>query len=235
MKVLLLEDDVRLASEIADGLRRHAVAVDLARTLADVDLHLATGAYDCLVLDRMVPDGDALDLVVRLRADDVRTPVLLLTARSDVADRVDGFEHGADDYVVKPFALAELLARVRALSRRQQDRQPDVLRARELLLDVRRHRVTDGGVLLTLTAKEFAVLEVLLGSAGDVVSRTELIDRCWDEANDPMSNVVDVVVAQLRRKLSDPDLIETVRGVGYRLRAGDDRAVPTPAATERDR
>jgi len=222
MKVLLLEDDVRMADEVADGLRRHGMAVDVAGTLADADLHLAIGTYDCLVLDRMVPDGDALDLVARLRADDVRTPVLLLTARSDVADRVDGFEYGADDYVVKPFALAELLARVRALSRRQRDRQPDVLRAGHLLLDVRRHRVTDDGVLLTLTAKEFAVLEVLLESAGDVVSRTELIERCWDEAHDPMSNVVDVVVAQVRHKLSTPAVIEPVRGVGYRRRTGTD-------------
>lgn len=228
MKVLLLEDDTELAPEVTAGLRRHGFVVDHVTTCAEADLQVAVTRYDCLVLDRRVPDGDALDLLARLRGGGLRTPALMLTARAEVADRVDGFERGADDYLVKPFAFAELVARLRALALRAPSSAPRVLRAAGLELDVPRHRVTLDGVLLTLTVKEFAVLEVLLEHAGEVVSRSELVDRCWDEMSEPSSNVVDVLMGQLRRRLGSSELVETVRGVGYRLVA--DAGPPQPAA-----
>ena len=217
MKVLLLEDDPELAPEVVGGLRRAGFVVDHVGSCADADLQVAVTHYDALVLDRRVPDGDALDWLAGRRAAGVRTPALMLTARADVADRVDGFERGADDYLVKPFAFPELVARLRALALRAPSAAPRVWRAGGLELDVPRHRVTLDGVLLTLTAKEFAVLEVLLERAGQVVGRGELVARCWDELSEPSSNVVDVLVGQLRRRLGRPELIETVRGVGYRL------------------
>lgn len=219
MKVLLLEDDPELGPVLARRLRREQVVVDLVERLADADLQRSVTRYDCLVLDRHVPDGDAVALVRRLRREGDAVPVLLLTAMGELDDRIDGFESGADDYLVKPFALPELLVRLRALTRRGAPQRGTVLRAGDLELDVPRHRLTRGGVLLAPTAKESAVLEVLLERPGDAVSRAELFDRCWDESADPSSNVIDVVVGQLRRRLGPPDPIETVRGVGYRLRA----------------
>lgn len=217
MRVLVVEDDPELAPELVRGLRAAGFAVDLAGDLAEADLKLAVNGYDCLVADRMLPDGDALTLLAARRKAGSTLPVLLLTALDAVSDRVAGFEHGADDYLVKPFAFAELTARVRALCRREQPARPAELRVADLELDFPRRRVRRDGVLLTLTAKEFAVLEVLMLRAGEVVTRTELIERCWDEQADPMSNVVDVLIGQLRRRLGPPELIETVRGAGYRL------------------
>lgn len=218
MKVLLLEDDRELGPVLASRLRREQVIVDLVDRLAEADLQRSITRYDCLVLDRRVPDGDAVDLVRRLRAEGDAVPVLLLTALGELDDRVDGFAVGADDYLVKPFALPELLARIRALSRRGPSPRGPVLSAGDLALDVPRHRLERAGILLSPTAKEFAVLEVLLEQPGAAVSRAELFDRCWDESADPASNVVDVVIAQIRRLLGAPDPIETVRGVGYRIR-----------------
>ncbi|MEK6309926.1 MAG: response regulator transcription factor [Curtobacterium sp.] len=217
MKVLLLEDDVELGAAVVEGLRDEGFVVDHVGTLRDADLQRAVSHYDCLVLDRTVPDGDAIGLVDALRRAGDTTPTLLLTARDRVSDRVAGFEHGADDYLVKPFAFAELIARIRALGRRAVDLAPPVLRVGDLELDTARHEVRRGGLPVTLTAKEFTVLEVLLNAAGRVVGRTELLERGWDEMSAPGSNVVDVLVGQLRRRLGSPDPIETVRGVGYRV------------------
>ena len=217
MKVLLLEDDVELGAAVVDGLRDEGFVVDHVTTIGTADVQRVTARYDCLVLDRMVPDGDALALVDRMRQDGDTTPTLLLTARSRVSDRVAGFDHGADDYLVKPFAFAELVSRIRALGRRAADPTPPVLRAGDLELDLARHRAHRDGALLTLTAKEFQVLEVLLSASGRVVGRSELLERCWDEMSAPGSNVVDVLVGQLRRRLGPPDPIETIRGVGYRV------------------
>jgi two-component system copper resistance phosphate regulon response regulator CusR len=213
--VLVLEDDPELAGEIVGGLRSVGYAVDHAATVAGADLSVAVNGYDCLVLDRMLPDGDGLGLVRQLRAAGSRVPVLMLTALDAVSDRVTGFTEGADDYLVKPFAFAELAARVGALCRRTDQPRPAVLRAGDLELDTARKRVRRAGVLLSLGAKEFAVLELLMVRGGQVVSRTDLIEHCWDEQADPLSNVVDAVVAQLRRKLGPPALIGTVRGAGY--------------------
>jgi two-component system copper resistance phosphate regulon response regulator CusR len=214
MRVLVLEDDPELGVEVAEGLRSVGYAVDLVATIADADLSVAVNGYDCLVLDRMLPDGDGLELVRELRAAGSRLPVLMLTALDTVGDRVSGFTEGADDYLVKPFAFAELAARVGALCRRADQPRPAILRAGGLEMDTARKRVRRDGVLLSLGAKEFAVLELLMVRTGQVVSRTDLIEHCWDEQADPVSNVVDAVIAQLRRKLGPP-VISTVRGAGY--------------------
>lgn len=218
MRVLLLEDDPDLAAGVAAALRRAGLAVDRTATLAGADESLRVNTYDAAVLDRMVPDGDALDLVARLRADGGTVPVLFLTARDLVADRVDGFTAGGDDYLVKPFAMPELVVRVRSLCRRSGSVRPPTLVVGDLRIDTARHEVTRGGVLLRLTPKEFAVLELLAAREGTAVRRTDLIESCWDEMADPTSNVVDVVITQLRRKLGEPAVLHTVRGVGYRLR-----------------
>lgn len=217
VKVLLLEDDDELGAAVVDGLRDEGFVVDHVTTIAAADMQRSITHYDCLVLDRMVPDGDALRLVEAIRAADEGTPILLLTARDRVSDRVCGFEHGADDYLTKPFAFAELTARIRALGRRSVEPAPPVLRLGNLELDTAKHQVRRGGEPLILTAKEFTVLEVLLSASGRVVGRTELLERGWDEMSAPGSNVVDVLVGQLRRRLGQPDLIHTVRGVGYRV------------------
>ncbi|ANN15929.1 DNA-binding response regulator [Amycolatopsis orientalis] len=214
MRVLVLEDGPELGAEIAGGLRSLGYAVDLVATIADADLSVTVNDYDCLVLDRVLPDGDGLKLVRALRGAGSRVPALMLTAMDTVGDRVGGFADGADDYLVKPFAFAELAARVGALCRRTEQPRPPVLRAGGLEVDTARKRIRRDGVLLSVGAKEFAVLELLMVRAGQVVSRAELIEHCWDEQADPLSNVVDAVIAQLRRKLGAP-VISTVRGAGY--------------------
>ncbi len=217
MRVLLLEDDDDLAARVLQGLRRSGFAVDHVRTLGEADMAVSIAPYDSVVLDRMVPDGDSLTLLESWRSRSVHVPALILTARDTVQDRVDGFHHGADDYLVKPFALVELEVRIRALARRRLSPGGGVLRAGSIEMDVPRHTVTREGVLLSLTAKEFGVLEMLLRAAGRVLTRTDLFEGCWDERTDPTSNVVDVVIGQLRRRLGTPDPIQTVRGVGYLL------------------
>lgn len=217
MRILLVEDDVELARLITDGLRQAGFGVDEVSTLADADVALTVNRYDCVVADRGLPDGDAVELVASLRAAGIAVPVLLLTAMGAVEERVAGFEHGADDYLVKPFAFPELVVRVRALGRRQQTPRAAVAQLGDLVIDLPRRRVTRSGVLLMLTAKEFSVLDVLAARVDEVVSRSELIEHCWDEVTEPMSNAVDVLIGQLRRKLGAPPLIETVRGAGYRL------------------
>jgi DNA-binding response OmpR family regulator len=189
-----------------------------AADLATADARLRREPFTCVVFDRMLPDGDALDYVQQRRQAGWNTPVLFLTARDAVADRVAGFAAGGDDYLVKPFSVAEMAARVMILCRRP-DGRPSVLRHADLEVDCARRAVRRGGVLLTLSDKEFAVLEYLAIRPEQVVSRTDLIEHCWDAEADPMSNVVDVVIKRLRRKLGPPELIHTVRGRGYRLGA----------------
>ena len=218
MRVLVVEDDRELGPAITEGLRTIGFAVDYATHLAEADLKVSVNSYDCVIADRGLPDGDALGLIKMWRSAGRTVPVLVLTAWGAVDDRVSGFEHGADDYLVKPFAMAELVARVRALCRRDQPPRLPELTVADLTLDVPSHRVRRAGVLLMFTAKEFAVLEALMLRAGEAVTRSELIERCWDEMSDPASNVVDVVIRHLRRKLGPPDLIESLRGVGYRIR-----------------
>lgn len=217
MRLLIVEDDVRLASVLAKGLRKAGFAVD---TAADGDDGLGKALandYDVIVLDRNLPGRSGDEVCQHLRRERRRAGVLMLTAASSVDDRVSGLRVGADDYLPKPFAFAELLARVHALSRRSQPSLPPVLRHGDLELDPARRLATRGGTDLGLTNKEFGVLEVLLAAGGRVVSSEELLDRVWDEHVDPATNVVRVTVMTLRRKLGEPQPITTVVGQGYRL------------------
>jgi two-component system, OmpR family, response regulator len=213
MRVLVIEDDDDLRVAITASLRAAGFAVDAASDLPAADEALTVNAYDCTVFDRMLPSGDALHYV-RTRRPAV--PVLFLTARDAVADRIAGLEYG-DDYLVKPFATAELVARVRSLCRRVATGRPPVLRCGDLEIDSGRHEVRRAGVLITVTAKEFTVLEQLVARRGRPVTRAELIEEAWDRMVDPASNVLDVLITQLRRKLRQPPMIHTVRGVGYRI------------------
>jgi DNA-binding response OmpR family regulator len=216
VRVLVTEDDENLRVALEAALRGAGFAVDVAVDLPPADEALSVNSYDCVVFDRMLPAGDALNYVEQRRRDGWQMPVLFLTARDTVLDRVNGLAWG-DDYLVKPFAVAELVARVRSLCRRSGTPSAPVLRRGELELDTVRHEVRRGGTLLALTAKEFAVLERLL-SADAPVSRAELIAAAWDELVPPASNVLEVLIAQLRRKLGPPPLVHTVRGFGYVLR-----------------
>ncbi|MEU7903544.1 response regulator transcription factor [Actinoplanes sp. NPDC049118] len=216
MRILVIDDNQDLNFRVTRGLRSIGFAVDGAFDLAEADFKLAVNTYDCLVLDRDLPDGDGAALIGG-QGGGARPPALVLTARNAVADRVEGFAAGADDCLGKPFAMAELVARVRALCRRVGEIRPSVLHLGDLALDLSRRRVTRRGALLALSAKEFAVLELLALRAEHVVTRSELIERCWDEQAEPESNVVDAVMARLRRRLGPPPVIESVRGVGFRL------------------
>ncbi|WP_309114279.1 response regulator transcription factor [Saccharothrix sp.] len=216
MRILVTEDDEDLLFAVALSLRGEGFAVDVAADLAAADEALAVNSYDCAVLDRMVPGGDTLDHVRRLREAGFQVPVLFLTALDDVADRVAGLGVG-DDYLVKPFAMDELVVRVRSLCRRGAIGPPGLLRHGDVELDVGRREASRAGVALTLTPTEFAVLQLLLTRAGETVSRADLISHAWDEMADPKSNVLDVLMTSLRRKLRPPQVIHTVRGIGYRL------------------
>jgi len=220
MRVLLIEDDPKAAKLLAKGLREEGFVVDVAATGEDGEDRAVIDEYDAIVLDWLLPGKDGLAVCRALRARDVSTPILMLTARDSVADRVSGLSTGADDYLTKPFAFAELLARLKALLRRSRVTQSPVLRVGDLTLDPARRRAARGGVAITLTPKEYAILEVLMRSSGELVSRTRLTERVWDEASEVLDNLVDVHVSHLRKKLEHgggPPLIQTVRGLGYRL------------------
>ena len=216
-RVLVVEDEEDLRIAVSAELAAAGVLIRSAGDIATADAEIRTGEFDCVVFDRMLPDGDSIGYVHGLRQGGWAVPVLFLTAMDSVADRVDGFTHGGDDYLVKPFSVGEMAARVLALCRRSATGRPSILRHADLEVDCARREVRRGGVLLTLSGKEFAVLEVLLVRAGQAVGRDELMEHCWDGSADPVANVVDVVVKRLRAKLREPGLIHTVRGVGYRL------------------
>lgn len=217
MRLLIVEDDRRLAGVLARGMRKLGAAVD---TAGDGDAALEKALvhdYDVVVLDRNLPGCSGDEVCRRLRAERCRAGVLMLTAAGTVADRVAGLRLGADDYLPKPFAFAELVARVHALSRRTQPPLPPVLARGGLELDPARRTVTRDGAPIALTTKEFGVLEVLLAAEGRVVAAPELLDRVWDEQLDTTSNVVRVTIMTLRRKLGEPQPIETMVGQGYRV------------------
>ena len=221
MRVLIVEDELRMASLIRRGLAGEGLAADVAPNGAEgLSLGLAHD-YDGIVLDVMLPDIDGFEVCRRLRAAGVWSPVLMLTARDSVEDRVAGLDSGADDYLVKPFAFAELLARLRALARRGDTGRPAVLAVGDLRLDPATREVTRGSDPVALSAKEFALLETFMRRPGEVLSRFHLLEHAWDFAYENRSNVVDVYVRRLRRKIDEPfgrDSLETVRGAGYRLR-----------------
>ncbi len=221
MKLLVVEDEPKTGDYLRQGLGESGFAVDLARNGLDGH-HLAqTGHYDLIVLDVMLPDVDGWRILQSLRQAGSSTPVLFLTARDSVDDRVKGLELGADDYLVKPFAFSELLARVRTLLRRGQVAMTaDRLQIADLVLDLPRRRASRGGQRLNLTAKEFALLELLLRRQGEVLPRSLIASQVWDMNFDSDSNVIDVAIRRLRAKVDDafePKLIQTVRGMGYLL------------------
>src|SRR5438093_1559993 len=198
MRVLLIEDDVKAARLLTKGLQEEGFVVDVAPSGEVGEEQASVNEYDVIVLDWLLPGKDGITVCRELRAREVLTPILMLTARDSLADRVAGLRTGADDYLTKPFAFAELLARVQALLRRSRLAQPAVLRVADLTLDPASRRVARDGAAIALTAKEYAILEVLMHSAGQAVSRTHLAERVWDEASDVLDNVLDVHVSNLR-------------------------------------
>jgi two-component system copper resistance phosphate regulon response regulator CusR len=223
MRILLIEDEKKTAAFLAKGLGEAGYTVETAAD-GEQGLAMAQGAaLDLLIVDVMLPKKDGWAVVEELRRKNVRTPVLFLTARDSVRDRVKGLELGADDYLVKPFAFAELLARIRSILRRSPKGKDELLRIEDLEIDTRRHKAVRHGVALNLTAKEFLLLSHLVRSAGEVISRPQIAEQVWDIGFHTDTNVVDVMVRRLRAKVDDPfrtKLIHTVRGVGYVLKAG---------------
>ena len=220
MRVLVVEDARRLADAIARGLRAEGMAVDVAYDGVEGHQKSMLTRYDVVVLDRDLPEMHGDDVLSEIVAASDTTRVLMLTASAGVEDRVDGLSLGADDYLTKPFAFPELVARIRALGRRSSPAVPPVLRAGDLELDPGKRTVLRSGRALELTRKEFGVLEVLLAAGGSVVSSEELLERVWDENADPFTTTVRVTMMTLRRKLGEPGIVDTVVGSGYRVAAG---------------
>jgi two-component system OmpR family response regulator len=222
MRVLVVEDELRMARLIRRGLVAEGLAADVASSGEDAVWMAGSHEYDAIVLDVMLPGLNGFETCRRLRSNGVWAPVLMLTARDAVDDRVAGLDTGADDYLVKPFAFAELLARLRALARRGNGERPSVLEVGDLTLDPASRQVWRGEHEIALSAKEFALLETFMRRPGEVLSRLHLLEHAWDFAYDARSNVVDVYIRHLRRKIDEPfgrRSLETVRGAGYRLRA----------------
>jgi DNA-binding response OmpR family regulator len=227
MRILLVEDDTRVASFIRRGLREENYTVDVAPNGEDALFLAQTGEYDLLILDLMLPKRNGLDVLRTLRSEGSTVAVLILTAKDELQDKVTGLDAGADDYLTKPFGFDELLARVRTLLRRRGSLTPTVLKAADLELDVMRHRATRSGKALSLTGREFALLEFFLRHANQVVTRTMLAEHVWEHDFDPLSNVIDVHIARLRRKIDGgfkPKLLQTIRGRGYMIQAPQSRA-----------
>ena len=224
MRILIVEDEVKLAALLRRGLTEEAHAADVAATGEDALWMARSTDYDAIVLDLMLPGVNGLEVCRRLRADGVWSPVLMLTARDALEDRIGGLDAGADDYLTKPFAFAELLARLRALARRGAPERPAVIDVGDLRLDPASLQVWRGGAEIELSPKEFALLETFMRRPGRVLSRFELLEHAWDYEYENRSNVVDVYVRYLREKIDRPfgrESIETVRGSGYRLRTDD--------------
>src|SRR5712691_8841633 len=224
VRVLIVEDELRMASLLRRGLVNEGLSADVAGKGEDALWMAQAHDYDAVVLDVMLPGLDGFEVCRRLRGAGVWVPVLMLTARDSVEDRVAGLDTGADDYLVKPFAFAELLARLRALTRRGEPERPSVLEVGDLRLDPATREVSRGANEIHLSAKEFALLETFMRRPGEVLSRLHLLEHTWDFAYENRSNVVDVYIRHLRRKIDEPfgrHSLETIRGAGYRLR-GDD-------------
>ena len=220
MRILLVEDEPRMANVIAKGLREQSYAVDIAEDGDAALYQAAINDYDLIVLDVLLPVRDGFEVCRELRARGDTTPVLMLTARATVDDRITGFDAGADDYLTKPFSFRELLARVRALLRRDSQRRPDVFQLDDLIVDSASHRVSRASREIELTAKEYALLEYLARRAGQLVSRSEIAAHVWDDSFDPFSNTIEVYMNRLRKKIDEEHstkLLHTRRGEGYIL------------------
>ena len=249
MRILLVEDDARVASFIRRGLREERYTVDVAADGEQALFMAQTEDYDLVILDLLIPKRSGLDVLRTLRTDHVAVPVLILTAKGELKDRVAGLDAGADDYLTKPFGFTELLARVRALLRRHSELLPATLGAGNLEVDTLRHEVRRRGERVLLTSREYTLLEFFMRHPNQVVTRTMLAEHVWERDFDPLSNVIDVHIARLRRKIDDEKshLIQTVHGSGYMLRPPEGAAVTSgkssaapgrgraPAASKRGR
>jgi DNA-binding response OmpR family regulator len=227
MRILLVEDDRRIARFVAKGLREQAYAVDVVGDGDEASYKLSINDYDAVILDVMIPGRDGFEVCRDLRSAGIAVPVIMLTARDTVQDRITGLDSGADDYLTKPFAVAELLARLRALLRRGHVVRPATISIADLVLDTGAQRATRGGRALALTTKEYALLEYLAREAGRVVSRAQIAEHVWDENFDPLTNLIDVHINRLRRKVDNgfsSKLIHTRRGAGYMLASPDQAA-----------
>ena len=222
MRILLVEDEPRMADVIAKGLREQSYAVDVAQDGAAGLYQTSINDYDVIVLDVLLPERDGYEVCRELRQRGDSTPVLMLTARAAIDDRITGFDAGADDYLTKPFSFRELLARIRALLRRDVQLRPDVLQIEDLTIDSASHRVSRGNHEVQLTAKEYALLEYLARRAGQLVSRAEIAAHVWDDTFDPFSNAIEVYINRLRKKIDGNHpikLLHTRRGEGYLLQS----------------
>jgi two-component system, OmpR family, copper resistance phosphate regulon response regulator CusR len=220
MRLLLVEDDAELAAVVTAGLREHGYQVRGAASHAEGRVQAGDGDFDLVILDVMLPGGSGFDLCRELRAGGLSAPILMLTARDTIDDRVTGLDVGADDYLTKPFAFRELLARIRALARRRRDLEPEVIAIADLEVDLSRRRVARAGKEIELTAKEFALLACFVEHRDRVIDRALITAHVWDDNHDPFTNVLEVLIRRLRRKIDDgfePKLIHTFRGAGYRL------------------
>jgi len=225
MRVLLVEDDPRIARFVSQALREQSYAVDLTADGEDALYKASINDYDAVILDIMIPGRDGFEVCRELRAEGLTVPIVMLTARDSVQDRITGLDTGADDYLTKPFEVSELLARLRALLRRGHVIRPATITIADLVIDTRAHRVTREDRNIELTAKEYALLEYMARERGRVLTRAEIAEHVWDENFDPLSNLIDVNINRLRRKIDDhfsPPLIHTRRGEGYMLAAPDD-------------
>jgi DNA-binding response OmpR family regulator len=220
MRVLLVEDDPRIAKFVAKGLREHSYAVDVAADGEAALYQAEINSYDIFILDVMIPPPDGFTVCRKLRETGNRNPILMLTARDAVDDRISGLDSGADDYLTKPFAFLELLARLRALLRRPKEMRTPGIRVDDLVLDTRSQSVSRSGSEIVVTAKEYALLEYLARNAGRIIGREEIAEHVWDESFDPFSNLIEVYVNRLRKKIDPPGslpLLHTKRGAGYSL------------------
>jgi len=235
MRLLLVEDDARIARFVAKGLREQAYAVDISATGDDALYQAAINSYDLVILDVMIPGKNGFEVCRELRKAGQRIPILMLTARDAVEDRITGLDRGADDYLTKPFEFRELLARLRALLRRSGELRPPQIVVGDLVLDTSAQTVTRAGRGIPLTAKEYALLEFLARNAGRVVGRAEIAEHVWDESFDPFSNLIEVYVNRVRRKIDTGPmkaLLHTRRGAGYFFGLADGAGMPEPPESE---
>ncbi len=219
MRILIVEDNQKLAGYIKKALEQESYSADCVYDGEQGEKRAIFGEYDLLVLDIMLPKKDGITVCKDLRKQNINLPIIMLTAKGELDDRVEGLDSGADDYLVKPFELEELLARIRALLRRPKEKEAEILSAQDVTIDNAKHMVRRNGKELKLTLKEYAVLEYLVRNKGRVVNREQILDHCWDFAFDSFSNIVDVYIKQLREKLNDKNekYIKTIREVGYQF------------------
>jgi len=220
MRLLLVEDQKKMVTYIKKGLENNSFSVDFAYDGEEGEKMAMYGEYDLIILDVMLPKKDGIQVCSILRKSNINIPILMLTARDGIDDRIKGLDIGADDYLIKPFAFGELLARIRALLRRPTNKDSEILKGQDISIDNATLQVRKGNRVLNLTLKEYSVLEYLLRNKGVVLNREQIIDHCWDFAYDSFSNIVDVYIKRLRKKLDDKNekYIETIRGLGYKFK-----------------